>query len=385
MSNVTKKFLESMQYETDPPADEAVRAIMAGGEGEKIRINELFDKLITTRDPLPAGLPPAAEKFFEESVQLPDWADPALIKRGEELFGTYGPPIVLMLFCRALPFGYAAPRAAEVMVTTGRLVEHQRGKNRLDALNRRILETAQFILNVMARGGLGPDGSGIRTTQKVRLIHASIRYYIKQKGDWDTEEYGEPVNQLLLAATSLCFSIVSIDGLAKVGIKLDEDEQRAYLHCWNVVGHVLGIRDELVAHEPAEARELFDRIFAIQRGASPAGRELTSSLVDYMNSKFPFDFMNTIPPFFINKLCGHDVAELLGVKYPDDWALKLVLAAMRAIDPVIDTLDQNSAFFRNLTNFISFRLLQGLIHYYNEEKEIEFDIPPSLRKDWNLA
>lgn len=358
---------------------------MSGGEGEKIRINILFDKLITTRDPLPAGLPPAAERFFEESVQLPDWADPALIRRGEELFGTYGPAIVLMLFCRALPFGYAAPRAAEVMVTTGRLVEQQRGKNRLDALNRRILETAQFILNVMARGGLGPNGSGIRTTQKVRLIHGSIRYYIREKGGWHTEEYGEPVNQLLLAATSLCFSIVSLDGLAKVGIKMDEDEQRAYLHCWNVVGHVLGIRDELVAHEPAEARELFDRIFAIQRGSSQAGHELTSSLVNYMNSKFPFDFMNTIPPFFICKLCGHDVAELLGVKYPNDWALKVLLVALRAVDPVIDTLDQNSVVFRNITNFVSMRLLQGLVRYYNEEKEVEFDIPPSLKKDWNLA
>ena len=35
-------------------------------------------------------------------------------------------------------------------------------------------------------------------------------------------------------------------GWKHLGIDLSREEAAAYLHCWNVVGHVLGIRDELL-------------------------------------------------------------------------------------------------------------------------------------------
>jgi hypothetical protein len=43
---------------------------------------------------------------------------------------------------------------------------------------RRIVETAQFVLDVMAPDGLGHSGRGVRSAQKVRLMHAAIRHLI---------------------------------------------------------------------------------------------------------------------------------------------------------------------------------------------------------------
>ncbi len=60
------------------------------------------------------------------------------------------------------------------------------------------METSQMVINVMTPGGFEPNGTGIITIKKVRLMHASIRYYLKhphinQKG-WDTSTLGEPIN-----------------------------------------------------------------------------------------------------------------------------------------------------------------------------------------------
>jgi hypothetical protein len=30
-------------------------------------------------------------------------------------------------------------------------------------------------------------------------------------------------------------------------------------------------------------------------------------------------------------------------------------------------------------------LLQGMINYFNDYKQVRFDIPPSLQKDWNMV
>ena len=58
--------------------------------------------------------------------------------------------------------------------------------------DRRVGETAQFVLAVTAPGSLDPCGRGIRKIQKVRLLHAAIRYLISGSGRWDAEADGRP-------------------------------------------------------------------------------------------------------------------------------------------------------------------------------------------------
>ncbi|MEQ9363849.1 MAG: oxygenase MpaB family protein [Leptospirales bacterium] len=383
MSKWTTAYLDEMNQKMDPIADKVVASILSQGAAQEMRINQLFGKLIRTSDPIPAGLPPEVRSYFEETAALPEWADPKLIRAGEKLFGEHGEMIVLMLFCRCLPMGYACHRVARVMAATGRLQEKPAGTDRMVMLNRRIMETAQFILNVMQPGGLDANGTGVRTSQKIRLIHASIRYFLEQQG-WESKTLGAPINQEYLAGVVLTFSLVTIDGLKMVGVNLSDEEQLAYLHAWNVVGHIIGVEDGLIAHTVADAEELFSTIFERQKGPSQDGTDLTKSLLDYMDSKFPLDLMNAVPPYMVEKLCGPEVAAMLNVKAGKSVALKLMLEAMRFAGEVTEKLDRDSAIFREITAFLGHALLQELVNVFNEEKQIHFYIPPSLRNDWGL-
>ncbi|MBK8044673.1 MAG: DUF2236 domain-containing protein [Haliscomenobacter sp.] len=81
------------------------------------------------------------------------------------------------------------------------------------------METAQFVIDVLSPGGLSPAGKGVRSAQKVRLIHASIRHFLKQRG-WDTEDLGEPLNQEDKAGTLMAFSALLLDGFKMMQIGL---------------------------------------------------------------------------------------------------------------------------------------------------------------------
>ena len=52
---------------------------------------------------------------------LPKWADPAKIKRGQQLFEGLGLQISLCLFCASLPSAYAAAKGVQVLFKTARL------------------------------------------------------------------------------------------------------------------------------------------------------------------------------------------------------------------------------------------------------------------------
>src|SRR5436190_800161 len=84
------------------------------------------------------------------------------------------------------------PRAAKAVK-----VLHMTARLETDA-QRRVIETAQLLVDVMASGGLSPSGAGKRSAQKVRLLHAAVRYLIGKSGQWDPA-LGVPINQEDLA------------------------------------------------------------------------------------------------------------------------------------------------------------------------------------------
>ncbi|WP_210542142.1 oxygenase MpaB family protein [Rhodoferax sp. PAMC 29310] len=64
---------------------------------------------------------------------------------------------------------------------------------------------------------------------------------------WKVGEDGLPCNQEELAYTLLTFSYVFLRSMRRLGLGLPASDEEAYLHAWNVVRHVLGIRRELLA------------------------------------------------------------------------------------------------------------------------------------------
>jgi hypothetical protein len=178
----TDDLLDRKRLLMDPLADQVVAEIVErNGEESAFRV---FDLLIRNIEMPIEDLPDEVDTFVSETDRLPAWVDWQQIETSEELFLDHGPKFLLFLYYKSLPLLYTDAKGAEVLVRTGRL-SHKEGDHRI--FTRRIAETGQFMMDVMARDGLQPGSDGIRSIQKVRLIHAAIRRFLNNRG-WDREK-----------------------------------------------------------------------------------------------------------------------------------------------------------------------------------------------------
>src|SRR5215207_3017013 len=166
----TDELLDGMRLVGDRVADEPVRAVLERGGVDKV--NAIMATLVRVDQPVPEELPDELEDYLDQTLVLPDWADTDRIERGQRLFETWGPQISLCLFCASLPSSYAAAKGVRVLDRTAQLELNTDRK-------RRITETGLFLIDACYVGGLGDDGKGRRTIQKVRLMHAAVRQLIK--------------------------------------------------------------------------------------------------------------------------------------------------------------------------------------------------------------
>ena len=98
---------------------------------------------------------------------------------------------------------------------------------------------------------------------------------------------GRPINQESMAYVILTFSYVGLRGLDSLGAHPTDAEREAYVHAWSVIGHVMGVRDELLARNFDDAKFLFDTIKRRRRGASKDGAALTGALLQWMEDAVP--------------------------------------------------------------------------------------------------
>jgi hypothetical protein len=355
-----------MRLAMDPPADEAVKAAIESGELPSI--NDLLAHVTTVHQVVPEALPPAIRSYLEDTDGLPDWADEAVIDEGVRMFGTHGPALLTALFCASLPATYAARKGVRVVYLTGRL----RGD-----LKRRLFETAQFLLELFSPGGLDPDRSGaaIRTCQRVRLMHAGVRYRVRQSGDWDTAELGEPINQEDMAGLLMAVTAHALRALKRLGVEVSADEQEAYLHVWNIAGALLGVRPELLAADVAEAEALTDLIWRRQIAASAEGEAMADALVQGLEYALPGTIFDGLPRTLIRHL-DERVADVLGLP-PDDWTVKLFGLLEAAFDVSAETADLNTS-MASAVGVFNRELMRAVVYTDRGPHRPAFSIPEAL-------
>lgn len=377
----TAEFLESKRLKADLLADDLVQSTLKSDGSANWEIVKLFSTMTRNDSPVPDELPSTLKAYFSNST-FPDWADEKKIALGQKLFGEYGIEIVMLLFCKSLPLAYSCALGSEVLIRTGRLTEKtmQQGEE-FEVINRRVMETAQFVLNVMAPDGFDPNGRGIKTTQKIRLIHATIRHYLLEN-NWDTEKYGLPINQEDIAGTLMTFSYTVVDGLQQLGIELSEEESEAYIHCWNIVGYFLGIDQDLIPHNYASAKTLSEAILESQSKPSRAGQALAKSLLDYMTHLTPFGFAKHLPAMLVRELVGDEIANNLGIAAIPIWRMYWIRFLYRFFFRELGKLENSNKWICKLASRFSRSLLQFMTLMNNDFKAVRFYIPPSLKGNW---
>jgi squalene cyclase len=382
--------LQALRAFGDPVADAVITAVFKSGEAKAL--SDVMGKLVKSDEPLPAGLPPEAARYFTDTEAMPAWADVKQLGIAYDIFEQHGWAVALGLFTSSLPQAYCAGKGARVLLQTQGMTRHTR---------RRILETAQFVFDVLNRDAFGKaprmlltqapnvemqgnkGGRGIRAAQKVRLMHATIRHLTLIYGEWDAASWGLPINQEDLAGTLMTFSVVILDCFDTVGIALTPAQQAAYLHLWKVVGHFMGVHPDIVPRDVADGRALMNAIRADQWHASIQGAQLGAALVEAMDEYLPGDILKDLPSCLVRRVAGDRVADMLSLPAAD-WTSALLEGAGETDAFLAQFAHTKDAPGDRLLRYLITELMEALINIQREGKEAEFRIPTELIRVWTL-
>lgn len=320
------EFLDLKRTCPDDLADDFI----AGQFSDPVKKNELktwLDQLNSNsqlyfKDGVLEGSPDDYQqsKLIQDATKLPEWAEPTLMKKGAAFFGRNAEAIMNLLGLLSLPYCYAAADGAMVLYLSER-IRNETGK--------RLGETADFIWDVMSSEAFGKLGRGFSSILQVRLMHAGARYYTRASGKWNPQ-WGLPLNQEDMAGTNLAFSLIVIRGLRKLGYTIQYDEQRAFIHLWNVIGYLLGVQQDLLPETGKQAQLLEAAIRKRQFRASVQGAALTQALTSYLTGSLKNEDVTSEQVLgFMRFLLGEEVAGLLNLKAPQLatsqlWLLKTV-------------------------------------------------------------
>lgn len=364
-------------------------------------------------------------EFINGFNQLPDrdWIDRSALGEGGKFYRDHGVLGFLVLACASLPACYSWQFEAHVLGYTGKL-------SRKRTVPRRIPETAQFVIDVVAPHAFEPHGTGIRATQKIRLIHAIIRYLIVRPDSVDDAIrqgvilpdpthgapghhhenpwkpfMGAPISQELMAGTLMTFSYVVLKGLRKLSVRASAQEVQGYIHRWNVAGYLLGMDEQVLRQVQTldDAEELFCAVVERNRRQSDHGYHLEAALLSYMRNNLLGRFTGWmirpllhLPAIMTRGLAGKETSQAVSLKlnaYELFWYAPIWFG-MRLIGFL-----NNFALFSWLTgriiNWVSMRVWgwsrdeqvshQADIDSGAYRPDGEMVIPSALLEDWGLT
>ena len=327
-SPFTDQMLNNFRQQGDPLADEVIEAFAAQYGSSIQELSEKLENMIRMPHknkiiedimeyfPDDKNIRDALEKYFTQAVSLPKWIDADKLELGANVFQDHMFSCVMVLACASLPITYVCQPDTKVLGYTRRLI---------DDAPKRLIETAQMVVDVMGDGGLSIQnnsltGKGVNSILKIRLIHASVRYMMlhkekllaehqhdndidpdnfllayvfdsvqqqckwsddKKPNGWKIKKDGIPINNEALAIILLTFSYTILRGLKTIGVKLNQQQQDAYLHSWNVAGYLLGVDEEFLQEFSSYGKTeiIYDQILVRRRGHSDDGVLLQRALL----------------------------------------------------------------------------------------------------------
>lgn len=369
-----EQSLAELRSVGDPIADAVVGHLYADG-GTSV-VNQLMRTLVDNDGLPPQKLPPIVRDYLERTAHVGEihWEK---VAQAEQLFERLGPEMLAVLGFYGLPMDYAAGKGVRVLHRTAYLTKRP---------IRRVLETTQMVVDVMAQGGLGPEGRGVRVAQKVRLMHAAVRHLIQNDASaaWDTSELGVPINQEDLAGTLMTFAYIVLAGLERLGIHVSAAEREAYFYCWTVIGRIMGVREDLIPANVEEGRQLAWLIFKAQGEATAQGKELAHDLIEGYQRLLPL-VLHGMPAsmmhFFLQpeSLTGRNIAAMLDVP-PANWTLGVTRLAA-GLDAFLAKHGIDNPLVGNLAGLVGREIVRGFL-CVERANRAPFSIPLTLHELW---
>lgn len=303
---------------------------------------------------------PTKYSDYFDPISVPSWVDEAKLARACTIWSENMLAIVGVLYASSLPLCYVIGNGIPALYQTGKLGQHR-------FIYQRIYETGLMLDAVMHPKGLhifrdlpknmGEHeeryvwGEGYIAARKVRMLHASLRTLLTKPHvlaksllnkpqnnfaasslsaltyqppanennennnppfiKYDVEKLGLPVNQEDLAYTLLTFGLAIPEGLKAWGCRLSNDDCEAFLHAWLLVGHIMGIKAELLPDNYNSAKQLFAIISKRQIKATDMGKKLTRTLKFFLSEYLPPSMRRDVPFMLIETLLPPEQAAMI--------------------------------------------------------------------------
>lgn len=261
-------------FQVDELADRVIREVMLP-EGHPKTIQWIDRGLRGESE----GIPQILMEIIDFSLQKPDWLDLEKVETGAKLCRRSGTRGFMVLRNYCLMGGYESSAINKPLIFTGALKK---------GAAKRTTETTDFWVKVVGERALENPTIGIRECILIRLMHAYARVSILQRSDWKTDEWGEPLNQWDMIATNLGFSLVFLDGIRSLGVRVRPEEVEGLFHLWKYIGHLLGIPAHLL---PTDEKTAVTELYAWTITQPPADadtQELARALMlEPYSSNFP--------------------------------------------------------------------------------------------------
>jgi hypothetical protein len=246
-------WLDALRQHGDPLADACAAAMKVEAE-RRARAGlvpsnptrALLAQLRTNDRRLPADAPAALRDFFDATYrfcgtcggpELPTWVDRERLIRGQKAFMERSIPAILVMLCKSLPEGYAAPSMAKVLNMSGDLKARP---------YHRLMGTLQLLLDVVEPYSFERLGNAAIAGQEMRLLHAGVRTNVATASPAAHEafvrQYGVPINQEDMIGTIIGFSLLVVEGLETLDLALAPQVAEDYYYLWRVFAHLMGVR-----------------------------------------------------------------------------------------------------------------------------------------------
>jgi hypothetical protein len=263
--------------------------------------------------PLPAGLPEDLRAFIEQARQLPSWADPALLDAGARFHALKGNYIVVLTIVGAGMLATAIPKEARAVYYSAGGAD----------LKDRIAKTNILAYAVRPRNAWGAGGTAVVEAVKTRLVHAAVRHLLKSSPHWSGPI---PISQEDMLVTWHTLATYSMRGMRERKVRISSTEAAGYLHSVQMLGHMLGIRDEFLPATWDSSYAQSDLVLPRNMGPTPEGVELNAILRNMLAElTSPGSIDKPLVNAFSRYLTGNQVADWNGIRPEPLW------------DPVVKT------------------------------------------------
>ncbi|KAF9263419.1 hypothetical protein L218DRAFT_865226 [Marasmius fiardii PR-910] len=266
-------------------------------------------------------------------------------ERARALFLDNSVQISQSLLYFSLAGGFASPRIVRTLEAVSYLVpssDKELSSASKDRTYRRILETFQFVLDVMkccapesghvGAGHILPGGEGWKSTIRVRILHGIARARVKARVHREPDHPHSndiPISQEDMSATLASFSTASLWTLSALGLVPTREDAQAFLAIWRHIGFYMGVSPVILRRYFCDV-DVSDKFLAsmVIHLFSPDAENDTSfhaptmPILIAMAGRSPL--YNTIEwnCAVTHRLLGHDLAAYLKVPEPV-WSMRM--------------------------------------------------------------